>query len=150
MLRASVPLHFCVRWCEYMRAPEVAKWQQRYWIDRDATDGRNGGAQRTVWEILMDMEKSKHRAGEEDSGSGGLGSGPGEGLRARRRPCGLGLGDASQLPMDDLAGASVGILSTRGDCSSKDVWRSRSRPSRLSCQGRSGVACFHELCCRMH
>ena len=26
-----------------MRAPEVAKWQQKYRVDWDATDGRNGG-----------------------------------------------------------------------------------------------------------
>ena len=29
-----------IRWWEAMRAPEVAKWQQRYRIDGDATDGR--------------------------------------------------------------------------------------------------------------
>ena len=39
----------------------------------------------------------------------------------------------------------AGILNTRGGCSLKDVRRSRSRPSRLSCQGRSGVACFDAL-----
>ena len=42
------------------------------------------------------------------------------------------------------------ILSIRGECSSKDVWRSRSGPSRPFCQGQSEVACLHELCCRMH
>ena len=26
-------------------------------IDWDASDGRHGGAQRTVWEILMEMER---------------------------------------------------------------------------------------------
>ena len=57
-----------IRWCEAVRALEVAKWQQRYRIGWDATDGRNGGAQRTVWEILMEMERFKCRAGEEDFG----------------------------------------------------------------------------------
>ena len=38
-----------IRWWEALRAPEVATWQQKYCIDWDATDGRNGGAQRTVW-----------------------------------------------------------------------------------------------------
>ena len=33
--------------------------------------------------------------------------------------------------------------------SSKDAWRSRSRPFRPSCQGPSGVACFHVSYCRM-
>ena len=46
-----------IRWWEAMRAPEVAKWQQRFRIDCDAADGRNGGAQRTVWEMLMEMER---------------------------------------------------------------------------------------------
>ena len=41
-----------IRWWEALRAPEVAKWQQKYRVDWDATDGRNGGAQQTVWEIL--------------------------------------------------------------------------------------------------
>ena len=39
----------------------------------------------------------------------------------------------------------AGISNARGGCSLKDVRRSRSRPSRLSCQGRSGVACFYAL-----
>ena len=44
-----------IRWWEALRAPEVAKWQQKYRVDLDATDGRNGGAQRTEWEVLMEM-----------------------------------------------------------------------------------------------
>ena len=47
----------------------MMKWQQRYRIEWDATDGRNGGAQRTVWDILMDIERYKYRAGEEDLGA---------------------------------------------------------------------------------
>ena len=43
-----------IRWWEAMRAPEVSKWQQKYRVDWDATDGRNEGAQRTVWEVLME------------------------------------------------------------------------------------------------
>ena len=42
-----------IRWWEVLRAPEVAKWQQKCRVAWDATDGRNGGAQQTVWEILM-------------------------------------------------------------------------------------------------
>ena len=56
--------------CEALRAPEVAKWQQKFRVDWAATDGRNGGAQRTVWEVLMEME-SKNR------GSRGCGLGAG-------------------------------------------------------------------------
>ena len=46
-----------IRWWEALRAPEVAKWQLKYRVDWDATDGRNGGAQRSAWEVLMDMER---------------------------------------------------------------------------------------------
>ena len=42
-----------IRWWEALRAPEVAKWQQKYRAKWDATDGRNGGAQRTVWEVFV-------------------------------------------------------------------------------------------------
>ena len=45
-----------------LRAPE-------YRVDGDATDGRNGGAQRTVWEILLEMERFQFRAGEADLGA---------------------------------------------------------------------------------
>ena len=34
--------------------------------EMDATVGRNGGAQRTVWETLLEMESFKLQAGEED------------------------------------------------------------------------------------
>ena len=51
------------------KAPEVANWHQRHRIEWDAIDGRNGGAQRTVWEMLMEMESCKYRAGEEDLGA---------------------------------------------------------------------------------
>ena len=52
-----------------MRAPEVAKWQQKYRVDWDATDGRNGGAQRTEREVLMEMERFDGRAKAEDRGA---------------------------------------------------------------------------------
>ena len=55
-----------------MTAPEVAKWEQKYRVDWDATDGRNGGAQRTVWENLMEMERFSGKAKEEDSGAWAL------------------------------------------------------------------------------
>ena len=54
-----------IRWWEALRAPEVAKWQQKYRVDWDATDGRNGDAQQTVWEISL----FKFRAGEDDQGA---------------------------------------------------------------------------------
>ena len=52
-----------IRWWEALRAPEVAKWQQKYSVDWDAADGRNGGAQQTVWEFCCGEAK------EEDQGA---------------------------------------------------------------------------------
>ena len=64
-------------------------------------------------------------------------------------PSDLGVGNALQFPEEDIAGVVWLLLSTRGECSSKDVWRSRSRPLRPSCQGGSGLVCFYVLYCRM-
>ena len=50
----------------------MMKWEQRYRIEWDATHGRNGGAQRTVWEMLMEMERFKYRAQEETPSSGSV------------------------------------------------------------------------------
>ena len=58
-----------IRWWEALRAPEVAKWQQKYRVGWDATDGRNGGAKQTVWENLMEMERFSGNAKGEDQGT---------------------------------------------------------------------------------
>ena len=58
-----------IRCWEALRAPEVAKLQQKCRVDWDATDGRNGGAQQTVWEFLMEMERFNGIAKEEDQGA---------------------------------------------------------------------------------
>ena len=47
----------------------MAKWQQKYRVDWDAADGRHGGAQRTVWEVLMETERFYGKAKEEDQGA---------------------------------------------------------------------------------
>ena len=49
-----------------LRAPEAAKWQPKYRVDWDATDCRNGAAEQTVWETLMEMERFIGKAKEED------------------------------------------------------------------------------------
>ena len=67
--RPIVLMPTLIRWWEAMRAPEVATWQLKYRVDRDVTDGRNGGAQRTVWEVLMEMERDNRNAKEEDQGA---------------------------------------------------------------------------------
>ena len=98
-----------------------------------------------MWEILMEMERFNGRAKAEDQGAVGLGIGLGEGLGACQPPCGLGVGDVLQLLQEDLAGALRVCRTPEANAVLKDARRSRSRPSRLSCQGRSGVACFYAL-----
>ena len=39
------------------------------WLVGDATDGRDGGAERTVRETLLEMERLKYLAGEKDQGA---------------------------------------------------------------------------------
>ena len=105
--------------------------------------------------LTGDMESSAHSLGDPD------GDGEVQTPSTRRRPgsssLGLGLAKAFervslpvvwawashiQFPNKDLAECCAVFMSIRGVCSSKDVWRSRSGPSRPSCQGPSGVACF--------
>ena len=81
-----------------MRAPEVAKWQLKYRVDWDATDGRNGGAQRS-------MEKKRYGAGKEDQGAVALVLDLAKAFERVSLPCGVGLGGALQLPKEDLASA---------------------------------------------
>ena len=93
------------------------KWQQKYRVDWDATDGRNGGAQRTLWEVLMEMERFKHRAGEEDQGAVAL-------VLGFRAVClWSGRGRRTSASRGRYCGCCVGISSTRGECSSQDVCR---------------------------
>ena len=96
-------------------------------------DGRNGGAQRTVWEVLTEMERFNGKAQAEGQGAVAL----------VLDFLWSGLGDTLQ---QKILRCCAYTSSTRGECSSKDV---RSQPSLLSCQGPSGVACFCALFCRM-
>ena len=47
-----------IRWWEALRAPDVAKWQQKYRVDWDATDGSSANGMG----ILMEMESLDGRA----------------------------------------------------------------------------------------
>ena len=138
------------RWWEALRAPEVAKWQQKYRVDWDATDGRNGGARQTVWEMLLEMERFSGKAKKEDQGVLALVLDLATAFEQVSLPVVWAWATHFSFPRKILRVLYVGISSTRGECSSKDVWRSRSRPSRPSCQGPSGVVCFCVLYCRMH
>ena len=134
-----------IRWWKALRAPEVAKWQQKYRVDWDAADGATWRSSAHSVGSLDGNGKVLWQSKRRGSRSRGFGSGPGKGVRA----CGLRLGDTLQLPKEEYCGYCAFTLSTRDVCNSKDARQSRSRPSRLSCQGPSGVACFYALCCRM-
>ena len=99
---ALMPTSIC--WWEALRAPEVAKWQQKYRVEWDATNERNGAAQQSVGNSAGDGKIQWQSKGRR-SMSFGLGTGPCEGLRACQPPCALGLGNTLQLPKDDLASA---------------------------------------------
>ena len=128
MSRASEPLLFCprlTRWWEWLRAPEVTRWQQKCRVDWDATDGRNGGAEPTVWETLLQKGRFVHRAGEKDQGAITLV---------------LDLAEVIERVSLTVVWAwathfnfSRKIL--RELFSLKDFWRRRSRPSRPSSLG---------------
>ena len=69
---------------------EEKRRQQRRRVGCDATDRRNGGAERTVWETLLEMERHDRRAGATDPAA--ITQVLGQGLRAGQSPklCGLG------------------------------------------------------------
>ena len=92
-----------IRWCEAVRAPEVAKWLM-YRVDWDATDGRNGVAQQTVWEILMEMERVDGKAKDEDQGAFALVLDLAQAFERVSLPV-VCLGTALQPPKEDIVGA---------------------------------------------
>ena len=57
-----------------------------------------------MWEILLGMERFNGEA-EEEYQALGLGLGPGKGARAGQSSCGVGQGNALQLPKEDPASA---------------------------------------------
>ena len=83
----------------------MAEWQHNFRFDWDATHGRTGGAERTVWEILLEIERFKYQAGEQDQGAEFRGPGCGESLGAGLSSSGLGLSIACRFSQEDLAGA---------------------------------------------
>ena len=115
------------RWWESLRAPEVAKWQQKYRVE-------------TVWgaQFLMEMERFNGIATEEDQGA-----------KACAASLWSGLGRRISVSQERSCECFAVVSSTRGGYSAKDVRQSRYGPSRPSCQGPSGVACFRALCCGM-
>ena len=126
----------------------MAKLQQKYRVDSDATHGRNGGAQQTVWENLMEMERFIGKAKEEDRGAVALVL---DLTKEFERVSFLVVWAwATHFSQGRSCECFAVISSTRGGYSSKNVRQSRKRPSRPFCQGPSGVACCCALRCRMH
>ena len=116
-----------IRWWQALRAPEVTKWQHVEW---DAIGGRNGGAERTVWGTLLEMEKSKYHAGERDQGAIALVL---DLAKAFER---WAWATHFNFPGRSCVCSAV-TSNTGGGCGSKVVWRSRSRPSRQFSLGPS-------------
>ena len=67
--RTTALLPTLIRWWEWLRAPEVERWQERRRVGWDATNGRNGGAERIAWATLLEMDRFDHRAGDMDQGA---------------------------------------------------------------------------------
>ena len=138
-----------IRWWEDLRVPEVSKRQKKYRIEWEATDGRNGGAERTVWEILLEMERFRDQAEEKYQGAQ-----PWSWIW--RKPSSkaasqwYGLRRHISIFPGRFCRCHARTSSHSGVFSLKDAWRSRSRSSRPCSQGRSGAACFYALCCRTH
>ena len=73
-------------------------------MEWDGTDGRNVGAQQTVWEIVMHVERCDGKAKEGEQGAVCFGSGLGRRLSRESVSLGMRVGDALQFPVEDLAG----------------------------------------------
>ena len=87
-----------------MRAPEVTR-QHRQRVGWDATEGRNGGAERTVWETLLDMERFEYRASEKDPGAITLVLDMAEALERVSRPVAWAWAAQLNFPRKVFAGA---------------------------------------------
>ena len=115
-----------IRSWEAFRALEVAKWQQKYRVGWDATDGRNGGAPRSVCEVLMEMERFNGKAKADDQGAVALVPDLAKAFERVRFPVVWAWATHCSFTKENYCGCCAVILSTRGVCNSKDVRQSRS------------------------
>ena len=122
-------------WWEGLRALEVSRWLERHRVGWDATDGRNGGRERTVWETLLEMERFDFRAGVKYPGGITLVLYLAQALERVSFPV---VWDWAThfLPRKNLR-----VI--RGACSTKDASRSWSRPSRPPSLDPKGAASSH-------
>ena len=88
------------------------------------------------------MDRFNYQAGEKDQGAAVLVLNLGKSLRAGQSSSGVGVGLRIPIFPGKYCGCHAGTWSTSAEYSLKDVWRSRSIPSRLFSLDKSGVACF--------
>ena len=98
--------------------------------------------------IVLEMVRFKYRAGEEELGAVALVLDLANAFERVSLPVVWAWATHLSFPRKILR-CYAGTSSTRGECSSKDVWRSRCGPSRRSCHNQSGVACSYVLLYKM-
>ena len=54
--RSTALLPSLIRWWEWLRVVKVKRRDERHCVCWDATDGRNGCAERHAWETLLEMD----------------------------------------------------------------------------------------------
>ena len=126
--------------CPRLRSLKVERWQERHHVSRDAW--RDGWVERTAREMLREMKRFDHRAGEMDQGAMTLV--PDVAKAFERVSLSVVWAWATHFNFPTM------ILRVQCGSRLKDVWPSPSRPSRPSSLGRSGAACSCALRCKMH
>ena len=94
----------------------------------DTTDGRNGGALRTVWEILLKMEKFKCQAGEKDQGAIALVLDLAKAFERVSLPVAWIWSDALRFSQEVFAGAMRALRAPEAGAVRRMCGRSRSGP----------------------
>ena len=138
--RSVALLPTLIRWWEWLRCQDGRKGIVLG--GTPLTDGRNGGAEPSVWETLLEMERFDCRVGEKDQGA----------ITAFERaslPVVWAWPTRFDLARKILRLCCAAVLNIRGAFSLKGVSRSRSKPQQLSSFGRHGAACSFAVCSKM-
>ena len=132
-LAQTTPTHHLIR----VFQPIIAYFLILSVVDHpaDATNGRNGGAQRILPDHVLEMEKFRYRAGGKRSGSSSLGPDLAKAF--------AGAWATHFKFTKKISRCHTGTLRNRGGFSLKDVWWGL---SRLSQPFQSGVVCFDVSC----
>ena len=121
-----------------LRAPVVTRWQQRHRVGWDARDGWNPGAERTVWETLLEMERFDYRSGEKQPGTITLVLDLAEAFERVSFP--VVWAWATHFNFGRFCVCYAGTLDHQRRVQFEDASRSRSRPSRPPSLDPNGVA----------